>query len=161
MRITFYYLIILFTSIVSAENISAQKKDTIKYNIFDSLENHFLQDIQKHSPETPIGICIDPICIECKSTFAGNRHSENLYKLALAYKSESDSVKYDMEMDIFSKSNRYMLIGGNLYPVYLMWVDDVFFEYLPKNDSCSYGILYHPIGFHHFVYVDMALKVFR
>ncbi len=152
--------IVFFISCSSFHKIG-KKKEIIKYTVFDSLENYLLRDIQKHAPERPIGVCIDPICKDCASQFAGQNHGQNLFSIALVYKSECYPSAYDMEIDILSKSNRYLVIDGKLYPIYFIWIDDTFFDYLHKNTRSIDEWVYPPVGNHHFLFVDMALHKFH
>ena len=132
-------------------------KHIIIYRVFDSLENYLVNDIQKNAPNKPLGVVVDPICKNCQSGFEGRYHTGNLYSIAIVYNFDSS---YDKQ--ILKKTNRYFQIGSRLYPVYIMWVDDMFLSSPSslRNYSSKYEVPYPIQTLHDFIFVDMALKTF-
>lgn len=131
------------------------KKDIV-YEVFDSLENYFAEDIAKQGQQ-PVGVIIDPYCRNCKDLFI-NEHQ--LFGIALVYK-----FNWTLN-EIFTRprAGRYLRIKDKFYPIYFLWIDNVFantYGYVyAKGAPSEYGMPYPEIGLPHFIYVDASAKLF-
>ncbi len=95
--------------------------DRIIYRVFDSLDDYLAKEIASRLPKDTVqAIIIDPVC-ELERDIIGkpNERIENIILFSIIYKSMGyhDSV--------IEKTNRYISIGDQLYPVYIFYVDDI------------------------------------
>ena len=128
-----HFLIFVFLIVLlgCSPKIRVNRKHAIVYKVFDSLENSFIEDIQKHAPKKPIGVMIDPKCKGCDQDLENYIHSATLFQIALVYELGWYDHAYDKEF--FKKTNRYLSIGGKLYPVFFMWVDEILIDEKKRN----------------------------
>jgi len=99
----------------------------IVYQVFDSLEQEISREINANLPYKPVGVLLDVVDerIQYKlyhvhfkqknydSIFAYLNSGGTLYTLTLAY----DKYKPHLYMPYFTVSNRFLSIGGKLYPI--------------------------------------------
>ena len=154
----FLFIFFIFFQSCTVTHRVNSKKVTV-YEIFDSLENYFSEDIAKHRQE-PIQVIIDPYCPNCTSVFS-NLH--DLFGIALVYDSRHDfNIRW-----MIHKKGRYFKIHDKLYPVYILRVDDAFVNLLGKNytsysrsEPSEFERIYPLMSLQNFILVDLTTKMF-
>ena len=133
---------------------TSRRASPIVYKIFDSLDRYLEQEISDKSKKNSIqGIIIDIKCNDCYLSNDTNLYFNNLMAFSIVYDSEV------LNNPIFKTSNRFISVGGKLYSVFFIYIDNVLCRYSP-NTVYDDGKIELPdfLSNRYWVIADMARK---